>query len=243
MVKHPSVSNHINVNDMKRRLIIALVLILSLFDLSAQDFKPTTTWPYLYSDFTEGEIQKYGGTSSKGVYNVHLAKGTLHFVENGMIREALASEVFSVKIGQDYFANVGGTIMKVLARSDNGFIAQETLADFAALNNTGGAYGSSSNSISTQALSSLEGIGGTRTNMNHMELKNSKEDGAVLPVITKVYLVLPRQVVFATKKDVSDIDGIDKKALGAFLKEKKVKWKNPQDLLVVLDYVAENIKD
>ena len=160
-----------------------------------------------------------------------------------MIREALASEVFSVKIGQDYFANVGGTIMKVLARSDNGFIAQETLADFAALNNTGGAYGSSSNSISTQALSSLEGIGGTRTNMNHMELKNSKEDGAVLPVITKVYLVLPRQVVFATKKDVSDIDGIDKKALSAFLKEKKIKWKNPQDLLVVLDYVAENLKD
>lgn len=76
-----------------------------------------------------------------------------------------------------------------------------------------------------------------------MELKNSKEDGAVLPVITKVYLVLPRQVVFATKKDVSDIDGIDKKALSAFLKEKKIKWKNPQDLLVVLDYVAENLKD
>ena len=132
--------------------------------------------------------------------------------------------------------------MKVLARSDNGFIAQEVLADFASLNSTGGAYGSSSNSVSTQALSSLEGIGGSRTNMNHMELKNSKSDGALLPVTTKVYLVMPDKVLFAAKKDVNEIDGVDKKALSAFIKEKKIKWKNPQDLLVLLDFIATNQK-
>lgn len=242
-MKHPSVSNHITAKDMKRQLFIALALILSLCKLSAQDYQPTTTWPYLYSDFTSGELQKYGGTATEGVYNVHLAKGSLHFVQDGIIHEALSSEVFSVRIGKDYYASVGGTIMKVLARSDNGFIAEESLADYAALNNTGGAYGSSSNSISTQALSSLEGIGGNRTNMNHMELKNSKEDGETLPVITKTYLVLPGMVIFAAKRDVNEVEGVDKKAMAAFLKENKIKWKNPQDLLKVLDYIANNVND
>lgn len=227
---------------MKRQLFIVLALILSLCKLTAQDYQPTTTWPYLYPDFTAGELQKYGGSANEGSYNIHLAKGTLHFIEQDIIREAASSEVFSVRIAQDYYANVGGTIMKVLARSDNGFIAQEVLADFASLNSTGGAYGSSSNSVSTQALSSLEGIGGSRTNMNHMELKNSKSDGALLPVTTKVYLVMPDKVIFAAKKDVNEIDGIDKKALSAFIKEKKIKWKNPQDLLVLLDFIATNQK-
>ena len=130
--------------------------------------------------------------------------------------------------------------MKVLARSDNGFIAQETLADMAALNSTGGAYGSSSNSIATQALSSLEGIGGSRSNMNHMELKNSKDDGQILPVKDKLFIVMNDAVVFAAKKDVSEIYGIDKKALNSFIKENKIKWKDPQSLIVLLDYLTEN---
>ena len=227
---------------MKRKLFVALALILSLCNLKAQDYQPTTTWPYLYPEFVSGELQRYGGSATEGHYNVHLSRGTLHFIDKEMIREAASTEVFSVRIGQDYYANVGGTIMKVLARSENGFIAQEVLADYAALNNTGGAYGSSSNSISTQALSSLEGIGGSRTNMNHMELKNSKNDGETLPVITKVYLVMPDRVVYAAKKDVNAIDGIDKKALASFIKDSKLKWKDPQDLLALLDYIAANLK-
>ena len=131
--------------------------------------------------------------------------------------------------------------MKVLASSDNGFIAEEMLVDVARLNTTGGAYGSSSNSIATQALSSIEGIGGTRSNMNHMELKNSKNDGSILPVTVRRYLVLPGRVIYAAKKDVMQIDGIDKDALSAFMKENKLKWKNPQDNLKVLDFIADNL--
>ena len=208
--------------------------------MSAQNHKPTTTWPYLYADFQPGELKKITGAPIEGPYNIHIHLGTRHFIEDGFIREVSPSEVFSVKIGMDYYASVGGTMMKVLARSDNGFIAQETLADMAALNSTGGAYGSSSNSIATQALSSLEGIGGSRSNMNHMELKNSKDDGQVLPVKDKLFIVMNDAVVFAAKKDVSDIYGIDKKALNAFLKENNIKWKDPQSLILLLDYLTVN---
>lgn len=223
---------------MRRSILAALALILSLYGVSAQNYKPTTSWPYLYEDFQAGELKKNVGAPIEGTYNIHIHLGTLHFIEDGMIREVLPSEVFSVKIGMDYYASVGGTIMKVLAQSDNGFVAKETLADIAALNNTGGAYGSSSNSIATQALSSMEGIGGTRSNMNHMELKNSKDEGQILPVKEKLYLVLPTNVVYAAKKDVSEIYGVDKKALNTFLKENKVKWQDPQSLIVLLDYLT-----
>ncbi len=240
-VKRPSLSKYIL--GMRCRLVTAIVLFLSLCKVSAQDYKPTTTWPYLYPDFISGELKKHSGVAVEGTYNVHLSKGTLHFIEKDLIREASVLEVFSVRIGKDYYANVGGAMMKVLAQSDNGFVAQEILADFAALNNTGGAYGSSSNSISTQALSSMEGIGGTRSNMNHMELKNAKDSGELLPLTTKLYLVLPGKVIYAAKKDVSDIEGIDKKELAAFLKENKIKWKDPQSLLVLVDYVSSKLNE
>lgn len=223
---------------MRRVIFAVFVLILSLDDLSAQIHKPTTSWPYLYADFRQGELKKNVGAPIEGTYNIHIHLGTLHFIEDGMIREALSTEVFSVKIGMDYYANVGGTMMRVLSRSDNGFVAQEVLVDMAALNSTGGAYGSSSNSIATQALSSMEGIGGTRSNMNHMELKNSKDEGQILPVKEKTYLVFPGMVVYAAKKDVLEIDGIDRKAVSAFIKENKIRWKDPQSLQVLMDYLS-----
>lgn len=225
---------------MRRTVTAIVMLILSLGCMSAQNHKPTTTWPYLYADFQPGELKKITGAPIEGSYNIHIHLGTLHFIEDGFIREVSSSEIFSVKIGMDFYASVGGTIMKVLARSDNGFIAQETLADIAALNSTGGAYGSSSNSISTQALSSLEGIGGSRSNMNHMELKNSKDEGQVLPVKDKLYLVMDHAVVFAAKKDVTELYGVDKKAVNAFIKENQIKWKDPQSLIVLLDYLTLN---
>ena len=78
--------------------------------------------------------------------------------------------------------------------------------------------------------------------MNHMELKNSKDEGTILPLAVKTYLVFRGNVVFAGKKDVMNVDGLDKKALAAFIKEKKIKWKDPQSLIELVDYMVENIK-
>ena len=228
---------------MKRYIFIVLALMLSAIRTSAQDSEPTTTWPYIYSDFQSGELKKHTGAPITGSYHVHILEGRLHFIEGGMIRDALPGEVFSVKIGKDYYANVGGRLMKVLASSDNGFVAEEVLVDVAKLNATGGAYGSSSNSIATQALSSLEGIGGTRSNMNHMELKNAKDEGSVLPVIAKKYMVISGRSIYAAKKDVLQIDGLDKDAANTFIKENKIKWKEPQDILKVLDFVSTYIAE
>ena len=226
---------------MRRYVFTILAFMLSLSGLSAQDSEPTTTWPYIYPDFLSGELKQLTGAPIQGAFNIHVLESRLHFIEDGMIREVQPSEVLSVKVGEDYFASVSNRMMKVVAKSDRGFVAEEVLVDIARLNTTGGAYGSSSNSIATQALSSIEGIGGTRTNMNHMELKNAKKDGSPLPVIVKKYLVFPGYVVYATKSDVSRLVGIDKEELNMFLKENKIKWKDEHSLIKVLDFVSEKL--
>ena len=186
-----------------------------------------------------GELKQLTGAPIQGTFNIHVLESRLHFIENGMIKEVQPSEVLSVKVGDDYFATVSGKMMKVLAKSDMGFVAEEVLVDIARLNTTGGAYGSSSNSIATQALSSVEGVGGSRTNMNHMELKNAKDEGSALPVIVKKYLVFPGYVIYATKTDVSKF--VQKGDLDPFLKENKIKWKDENSLIKVLDFVAQKL--
>lgn len=221
-----------------------IICIISLFvfacNVSAQECEPTTTWPYVYEDFTAGKIQPYKGSAVSGQYNVHVLHGRLHFIDGQFIKEANSMEVFSVQIGNDYYANVGGRMMKVLAKGDNSFVAMAQEVDMVQLNATGGAYGSSSSTLATTSLSSLENIGGGSVT-NHMELKRSKEDGRTLPIISKTYIVFGGMIVFATKKDVMDLDGLDKKELATFLKEKKIKWKDPQSLLVVGEYLSAKL--
>jgi hypothetical protein len=53
--------------------------------------------------------------------------------------------------------------------------------------------------------------------------------------------VLPGKIIYAAKKDVMQIDGLSKDSTNLFLKENKIKWKEPQDLLKVLDYISQNI--
>ena len=221
-----------------KRIFTLLAGLALAFAASAQG-TPTTTWPYIYDDFTEGEIYSIDGSSKKAMLNVHLLHATLHFIDGENIKELTPGSVFSARIGKDYYINANGRIMKILAQDDNGYVAESAEVDIATLNSTGGAYGSSSSTLGTMNLSSLEGIGATNSNtsLNHMELKNSKESGKVLPLIRKKYLFVNGKCIFAAKRDVSE--EVDAAAFKAFLKENKVKWSNPQSLLGVVDFIAQ----
>ena len=227
---------------MKRIFIIMVSLCLPLFLGAQEKYQPTSVWPYLYSDFTEGELQMIGGAPQKGIYNIHLSEGRLHFIEDGMIREASFSEVFSVRIGKDYFANVGGSMMKVLAQSDQGMVVEKSVVDLVALNSSGGAYGSSSSTQATMSLSSMEGVGGTRTNMNHMELRNSRDEGQLLPLTVHLYLLIDGVLIPATKKEVADSGRATKEELKVFYKENKIRWKDPQSLLLLVGLLGNDVK-
>ena len=225
---------------MKSRFFISVAMLLISLSAFAQ-YEPTTKWPYIYQDFTPGQIQLTKTAAKQGVFNIHILHGRLHFIDKELIREVNPVEIVSAKIGEDLYVNSGGKMMKVLAHKDNVFVVEGIEVDMNQLNATGGAYGSSSTTLATTALSSIEEIGTGAAAMNHMELKNSKDEGRILPLITKRYIVFPGHVIYAAKKDIMNIAGADSDETGAFMKEQKIKFKDAQSLLKLGIYLNDKV--
>lgn len=213
----------------------ALLLIAS--EAFAQ-YEPTSTWPYVYKEFTEGELQMTVGRPKKAQFNIHVGKGRLHFIDGSYICEASSADVYSVRIGTDYYVNARGVMMKVLAKSVKSVIGEEAVVDHVRLNATGGAYGSSSSTLSTTALSAIEQtMAGGRTELTR--LVSSREDGQVLPLVRKKYIVINGDVIFASKKDVLEAFPDLKDEITSYLKKSKTKWNDANSLLRLSDHILE----
>ena len=240
-MKRPSLSN-LNTDAMKSRFLLSVAMV-GLFTASAYaQYEPTTKWPYIYSDFTPGEIQLTMTGVKKGVFNIHILHGRLHFIDKDFIHEAKSSDVSSVRIGEDLYVNFSGKMMKVLAQQDKVYVVEGLEVDMNQLNATGGAYGSSSTTLATTALSSIEEIGTGAAATNHMELKNARDEGRTLPLIAKKYIMIPGQLIYAAKKDVMDVPGTDPAETGSFIKANKTKFKDAQSLLKLGVYLNEKIE-
>lgn len=221
---------------------ISLFFLFAAYCAAQDDYEPTTSWPYIYEDFSQGTIHYNVGNDRSGLFNICIAGNKLHYIDGGKVKEVNSSEVFSVKIGNDFYQNAGGSLLKVVAKSDKALVVNEKEIDMAQLNETGGAYGSSSVTTGTTALSSLEGIGGTRSNMNHMELRANKQNGKTLPLVSKNYMFVKGWKIACTKKDFLEAPGLDQPKAKAFLKENKIKWNDPQSALVAADFLSNEIQ-
>ena len=217
-----------------KRLSLTLSLLLTACMQVFAQYTATTSWPYAYEDFQDGVILMIHGSEKSGQYNVNLVDKKLHFIEGNYVKVANMADLLSVKIGKDIYQNVGGELYKVLAKSDKSLVVEDNEIDFAALNETGG----------TTALSSLEGIGGSNSskNINHMELKLNKENGKSLSFITKKYMFVNGNRIYASKRDFMNAPGLDKEAAKIFLKTQKIKWNNPQDILMAGDFLSDYVK-
>ena len=221
---------------MKRIAYIAAILIWSAFGASAQT--PTTTYPYLYDTFTDGTVVMTDGNKEARKMNVHLRAGRLHYIDNGIIKEAYLTDVAAVEIGSDVYVPVYTSVMKVVAKNDNGCVVVEQLGDFEAALSGSGAYGTSATSSATMKLSSVHQEG--QVNQNYMNVLNEKTDGTDLSIISTFYLVTPKYKVKALRSDIEAMLPQGKSdLLKAYIKEHKVKWKSPQGLLPLVDFLAE----
>ena len=203
---------------------------------SAQD--PTTTWPYLYPEFQEGTAYLKDQSRSVQKYNIHIRHDHLHFIDKeGIVREVVPGDVLMVEIGGDAYYNVNGEMMKVAAKTDKGLVVAEILGDFAALLETGGAYGTSSTTSATRKLSSIDTD--SQINQSYMLLQQGKSNGAMVDLVTKWYLVGPSFRIPATKKDVESLIPEDRKAdWKAWQKSNKVKWNKPESLSGVVEFLT-----
>ena len=222
-------------------LFIGLILAMPAF---AQDEYPTANWPYLYPDFMEGELLRANKNSSKGQFNIHLNLSALHYVDkNGKIKEADTWGVIGLIIGEDRFRFVEGKMLKVLAESKGGSVVKESRANYSAIVRKDGAMGTTAlNSTTTKTFlyneNAINQYNGYLLTDVYKDLHAMKSQSERLPVNSSMYLVIGHRLVPANKKSVAEIEGINKKAFSAFLKSEKIDWKDPEDLVKVIDYIT-----
>jgi hypothetical protein len=224
---------------MKRLLLICIAAFAAAVAV-AQNVSPTVNWPYMYPDFVEGEMEKMGGQIEKGRYNIHLNVGALHYLNDGTIKEHPTVGVKSMTIGDDVYRNVGGKMLKVLAQTEGGFVVMETLANFTGIISRDGAYGGAvANRDKTFSHQENNGsFNGYLVTDNYKDLIAIKDDSDKVPVTRKIFIVIGHQMIFANKSTVIDMTGVDKKAFSAFLKSNDIKWKDPEDLVKIIDYIT-----
>ena len=224
---------------MKRLLFICIAAFAAAVAV-AQNVSPTVNWPYMYPDFVEGEMEKMGGHIEKGRYNIHLNVGALHYLNDGTIKEHPTVGVKSMTIGDDVYRNVGGKMLKVLAQTEGGFVVMETLANFTGIISRDGAYGGAvANRDKTFSHQENNGsFNGYLITDSYKDLIAIKDDSDKVPVTRKIFIVIGHQMIFANKSTVIDMTGVDKKAFSAFLKSNDIKWKDPEDLVKIIDYIT-----
>ncbi len=215
-----------------------LVVLALLAGVCARAQEYSTTWPYLYPDFTEGTVYLANGGKAVYMMNVHVLKGRLHYLENDVIKEAISSDVKVARIKDDEYVSVGTDILKVVAKEERGLVAALILGQFDRLRDSGGAYGSSTTSSATRKLSSID-VGG-KVNQNHMELWQSKSSGEPVDVKETYYLVTPGKNYLATRQGIeSELDDAQKEEFKKWCKANKIKWNKPESLLTVLDFISK----
>ena len=196
-----------------------------------------TTWPYLYPEFATGTAYLSDGKKYESEMNIHLAKGRLHFIDKGIIKEMRIQDIVLVELNGVNFTVVDGNVVQAIGDLDKGYVAVHTVIDYQRLNETGGAYGTSSTSSATTRMSSVDMPG---VNTNHMELRRNRDTGKEAALKTEYYLVVSGRVYDATKKGVeSQLDEAGKAAFKTFQKQNKIKWKDPQSLLTVVDFLCQ----
>ncbi len=215
-----------------------LTLLIFILNSNIYSQQATTTWPYLYNNFTSGTIYFTNGTQQECLVNVHILKSKLHYLEGENIKEAESSKIILVKISSDQFYIKDNKMLKVVASNDKGFIGEWATANIASLTSGGtAAYGASANSMSIRKLSSIEGNGPTATT-THMQMKNDKENGTPLSVEKSFFIVTKGYVYPANKKRLEEMLAPQKKdELKSYLKTNKISWKNPNSLIQLVDFI------
>ena len=225
-----------------KKLLFSIIAILMAVAAFAQKDSPTTSWPYLYPDFMEGELE-VRTKITKALVNIHLNLGALHYVEDGKIKESSTIGITKLVIGEDVFRNVGGKLMKILAETEGGYVVEETRANYTAVVKKDGAYGTTAlNSTTTKSFlyneNVLNGYNGYLMTDIYADLHAMKDQSETLPVLKNRNLDIGLDQIKADRQNVLDIAGLDKKAFKAFLKAEKIKWDNPQDLAKVIDFIT-----
>jgi len=218
-----------------KKILNTLALLLIAFAAFGQ--KTTTSWPYLYSDFANGTVYMKDGKKHEQEFNIHLAKGRLHFNDNGVIKEVKTNDIHLVELNGELFTSLQGFVVKVIGDPQTGYVAVHTYADYQKLNESDGPYGTKLDATTSYSVTpyDLTGVAGS-----YDALMRNRNDGVTLPLKNDYYIVAGGRVFNASKKGIeSNLDDAGKAAFKTFQKQNKIKWQDPQSLLLLVDFLNQ----
>ncbi len=230
---------------MNMRKLITPIIAVILFSAQAlsfgqsRDFKPLTTWPYMYEDFQPGWITTFTGARiNYDQINVNLANGRVHYIQNGTIMEASMGSIALLTIGEDAYVCASGKMAKVLKNTLNSAVLQSVLVDFDTFNKANIGYGTSA-TASTQNVSAavLSTEMDFSINKSLDTVNTDKDSGTPLPIMSVMGIYYKGMFYPATRTDILGIPGIDKDVVKNYLKSEKIKFNSVDDLGKLVDYL------
>ena len=240
---------------MMRRVLITLVILLAwALTAQAQDsygtnptYQPRDSWPYIYERFQPGTVRTAAGDLMEyQSFNICIGNGRMHYIYDGRIMEADMAKVFTAKIEDDVYVNVGGKMYKVFVQTNDGAIVFLTSVDLDELQKVNIGYGVSS-STASQTNTSLDLLLGGNTiasvivSQTLTVAEQQKNTGKELPVKEECFFLVKGRLIPASKRDIQDAVG--KEVAKPFFKENKLKWNKPESLIPVLALLNANMDD
>lgn len=228
---------------MKKPITILLFGFLALSQAFSQEYKPRETWPFIYEEFKEGAARmRSGDLVSEAPFNVAVHDGSLMYVDGeGIIMRADMSRVYTAKVGDDIYVNVLGKMYKVLSELDLGNVVSGVEIDQDQQGKVSIGYGISSSTASAQGVSLLMDGRFFQDNRSLQQTSLDKYNGNVLPVKEVLYLMLGDRLIPATRQEILNVPGVDKKAAADFIKKEKIKWKDPASLEKLIIFVSSQL--
>lgn len=231
--------------NINRFFAVAAALLLCICAHAQKDFRPVTSWTYLFLDFTDGTAYaKDGTTYATEKMNITVPEGRLRFIQDGMIKEVEPGDVDRVEIGAYSFMNVMGHLYQVAAKSDKAAVLYDYPVNQTDMEGTDVGFGIKSSTVSASnhemnQYGVITGSTGTDTNkVEYEQALKERSSGSNLPVSKTTYIYAGKRLMQANENTVLLMSGVDKKALKDYVKSAKLKWSKPEDLLKIGDWLA-----
>lgn len=240
---------------MKRVVFSLIVLFAWVFSAQAQDsygenptYRPRDSWPYVYERFQPGTVRTASGDLMEyQSFNICIGNGRMHYIYDGRIMEADMMKVFTAKIEDDVYVNVGGKMYRVFVQTNDGAIVFLSSIDMDELQKVNIGYGVSS-STASQTNTSLDLLMSGNVAVSNVVVSQTltvaeqrKNSGKELPVKEDTFFLVKGRLVPASKRDIQEAVG--KEAAKPFFKENKLKWNKPESLIPVLALLNANMDD
>lgn len=234
-----------------------LILVCSVTNGSAQrktkEYEPTINWPYLLDDFYYGTIVLNTDTVSKTRMNFHLRSEGLYCIDkSGKVARVVFPNMQCVIIKNQVYRFVDNKpMLQVYAESD-ALLMDYQFIDYDLMDNSymeGLALYAKQTSDNNMTMH-LNPHFNYKTihmrgefNESYAEMRNNWYDGKELPMKQHYYFVVRDKAIHATLSECNKLlDKEAQKRLKDLIKARKLKWKNKDNLTVILQFMKAELQ-